>query len=126
MLWNAPIWLNEMLVDIVKFSVGLFIAAGFISTIGLIYDIIYKIKNKRRKTCVSKDTGTLILLGSLLVSCIGLILYYLPQPVIHDDYSFDEISIRIVTPSSETGRITINDKEGLDEFKELFRGNICR
>jgi hypothetical protein len=130
MLWNAPIWLNEMLVDIIKFSVGLFIAAGFISTIGLvykaIYKIIYKIKNKRRMTCFSKDILTLILLGSLLVSCIGLILFYMPQQVLPDEYNFDEISIRIITPSSETDRITIKDKEGLDEFRELFRGSICR
>jgi hypothetical protein len=49
----------------------------------------------------------------------------MPQQVIHDDYSFDEISMKIVAPSSESNRITINDKEGLNEFKEMFRGHIC-
>lgn len=126
MLWNAPIWLNEMLVAIIKFLVELFPFIRFISAAGLIYIIICKIKNKRPLIYSIKDKDTLILSGSLLAACIGLFLFYLPQQVIHDDYSFDEISIKIESPSSTSDRITINDKEGLDEFVEMFRGRICR
>lgn len=126
MFWNAPIWLNEMLVSIIKFLVGFFMFTCFISAVGLIYSIICKIKNKRPLVYWIKDKDTLILLGSILAACIGLILFYLPQQVIHDDYGFDEISIEIASPSSRTDRITINDKEGLAEFKEMFRGHTCR
>lgn len=126
MLWNAPVWLNEMLVELIKFLVELSKYICFVSAAVLIYVIIRKIRNKRLLIHSIKDKGTLILSGSLLAALIGLMLFYLPQPVIHDNYSFDSISVQIIEPSSETDRVTINDKTGLDEFREMFRGRICR
>lgn len=126
MLWNAPIWINEMLVAIIKFFVGLLPFVRFIAAVGLVYIIIRKIKNKRPLMYSIKDKDTLILSGSLLAACIGLIIFYMPQQVIHDNYSFDKISIQIESASSTSDRITISNKKELEEFKEMFRGHICR
>jgi len=126
MFWNAPIWLNEMLVSIIKFFVGLLPFVRFIAAVGLVYIIIRKIKNKRPLIYSIKDKDTLILSGSLLAACVGLILFYMPQQVIHDNYSYDEISVQIESLSSRSDRITISDRKGLDEFKEIFNGRICR
>ncbi|HYF81952.1 MAG TPA: hypothetical protein VEB00_02845 [Clostridia bacterium] len=125
MLWNAPIWLNEMLVAVIKFLVELLPFICIISAGGLIYSIICILRNKGSLRYSIKDKKILFPLGGLLVSCIGLILFYLPQQVMHDSYSFDEISIRIHGSSSESERITIRDKEELEEFKRIFSGQIC-
>ena len=75
-----------MLVSIIKFLVGFFMFKCFISIAGSIYSIICRIKNKIPLVYWIKDKNTLILLGSFLAACIGLILFYLPQQVIHDEY----------------------------------------
>lgn len=42
-------------------------------------------------------------------------------------YNFDEISITTITGSSvKSDRITIKDKERLNEFKDIFRGYLCK
>lgn len=126
MLWNAPIWLNEMLVSIIKFVMEVFPVICIAAPIALVYRIIRKIRGKRSFFSAIRDMDVLILAGSFLVTCISLILFNLPQPVIHDSYSFDEISVRKVSANSESARITLKNQKALDEFRKLFNGISCR
>jgi hypothetical protein len=126
MFRSAPIWLNEMLVSVIKFFVGLFPFICVISAATLIYIIIREIKNKRVLSYNIKKRDILILLGCFFAACIGLFLFYMPQAVIPGNFTFDEISILIESPALRQERITVSDKEGVNVFKEMFRGFKCR
>ncbi len=126
MLWGAPIWLNEIIVTIMKFVVGVLIVICFSAPIALAYCIIRKIRDKRRFFSAIKDRDILVMSGALMAACIGLLLFYLPQPVLHDNISFNEISVQKYGTLSESKRIVLKDEEALDEFRELFSGQRCR
>lgn len=126
MLWNAPIWLNELLLKFITFIIWILILTVTVSIIALTRIAIYKIKAVFKPDTPTPQTNTIVVLACLLVSCIGLILFYYPQPVIPDDYNFASLELVFANAHPTHDRVTITDKKALDEFRSLFDGYVCR
>lgn len=129
MLWNAPIWFNEILVSCTKFIIGILQFFLFIGCFCLLYSfvkfLIHKRKDKRKVIDFIKSRNTLVMLSAIAVSCIALKLFYLPQEVMPDKYIFKEIWIA-ANSSLNADPIIIKDEEKLKEFKDIFRGYLCK
>lgn len=131
MLWNAPIWLNETLVNIIKFIIGvlpIFICIGsFCILYSFIKFLIYKRKYKRKVINFIKSPSALVVFSCIAASSIALRLFYFPQEVMPEKYNFSEIWITTITRSSgKSDPIIIKDKEKLNELKDIFRGYLCK
>jgi len=128
MIWGAPIWFNELLVKITKLLVVFASLVFIVTAIWIIYSLA-KLRlgiRKEEKGLLNYHKERKVLLSSFLLSGIVLVLFYMPQDVMPEKYSFDKISIEKITPSETIGRIEITAREDLDEFSDLFRGYKCR
>lgn len=136
MLWNAPIWLNEILDKYIKLSVEVLTFIFCIAVIGMVLNVInlliYERKESKKLIDFFKGKYILLILWGLLISGvgsgIGLVLFYTPQQVIPDAYELDSMTIQIITEStwSNRERVTITDKDTIDKFRDIFTGQICR
>lgn len=126
MLWNVPIWLNELLLKFITFMIWILILTVSVSIIALIRITISRVKAVCKSDTFSPQANIKIILACFLVSCIGLTLFYYPQPVIPDDYNLVSLELVFANPHPTHDIVTITDKKALDEFKSLFDGYVCR
>jgi hypothetical protein len=132
MLQNVPIWLNEMLVGFFKFIAGvLTFVSCIVPIILLVSFIVFLVHKKEEGKKLSSFFKSKLFLSSicvLLVTGIGLIIFYAPYKVIPDVYEIDSMTIKVVNDSVgfSGDNITINDKDKINEFRKIFSGQICR
>ncbi len=129
MIRYAPIWLNEWLVNIIKLLVYCAFVVFVVMAIWFLYKlIIFMIEMRKEKKILIeffKEKKIIFILCGFLLASFVLVLFYMPQQVLPSNYSFDKISMRMVSPSS-TERIEITNREALEEFSNSFSGYICR
>jgi hypothetical protein len=96
----------------------------------MIYSFIKYLVNKRKsgKKLLDflKDRSIIFGIYCLLVSAAGIALFYAPKSVIPDNYSINDISVNILSSRYSMDRVTINDKDKVNEFKSIFLGQKCR
>lgn len=127
MIWGAPIWLNELIVDIIKLGVNLLFYYIPIVVIYLAYKciiaIIKQLKSNRKKYTVEFHKSNIFLIFSILLSIILLVVFYYPQHVIPDKFSFDSFTI---SAANKSERISISGEGKLRELKKILNEYKCK
>ena len=128
MIWFAPIWFNELLVNAIKLLVGFSLCLFFITATWLIFHLtkfLITLIKENKLTMLLKEKQNLLILSGSLFALFVLILFYFPQEVIPEKYSIKDISIQFRTASETSERIEIFDRKAIDEFSSIIQGYKC-
>lgn len=127
MIWGAPIWLNELIIYIIKLGINLLFYYISIVFIYLVYkciiDITKQIKSSGKKFTIKFNKSNIFLIFSILISIILLVVFYYPQHVIPDKFSLNSITIRA---ANKPERISISSEEKLNELKIILNEYECK
>jgi len=127
MIWNAPVELNVLIVNLIKITIYIFIFLFTISLIAIIDMLIYYIKNKSEPGIFIIKKYIKVLSIGIFLPSIFLLLFYKAHPVFPNNYIFNKITLEYVSTNDIEGeRITITDEKALVEFRKIFEGYCCR
>lgn len=121
MISFAPIWANELLVNLIKALIWLSLGVFIITFISLVNRLI-RLKFSKDHQC---NISFRVLISGLLISSLVLGVFYFPQKVM-GNFILDEIWLKEVSFDSREDGIKITEKDKLDELREIFSGYTCR
>ena len=127
MIWGAPIWLNKLIVDIINLGIYLFLCYIPIAAIYLFYKCIIaitkQIKSSGKEFIIKFNKRTIFFIFSMLLSIMLLVIFYYPQHVIPDKFSFNSFTIHA---ANKPERISISSEEKLSELKKILNEYKCK
>lgn len=126
MIWNAPIWLNKLLVKGINILISLSILFCVIFIIYLLRGLYYKFKSRGKFNEYFTKKTLIIYLCGLVMSINWIVIFYYPKEVLPNHYNFDKVSISVINNSiSNKKELVITDENNLDELKNILRKYKC-
>jgi hypothetical protein len=139
-LCNAPIWLNELLLNAIKICINLLYLTMFIAAIYFVYSYVSFLINKKKKKekfrNIIKRKSNIVIFIITLVSFGIVAAFNSPQKLMPNDYDFSSITIHAKTNGTDifskiNGIVTSYDKtientEKLTELRTLLNEYNCR
>lgn len=126
MIWNAPIWVKQVLLNIVMFAVNIAVIVCVVTPVILIYIVIEELIRKKSFTDFFKGRYLATLMGSLAVSAVILVIFYLPQPIVQEEYEFSSLWISEYKDGLNKEFVSVEDERVLTEFITLLKTYNCR
>lgn len=125
MIWNAPIWLNEGLLSIIMFAVNIAVIICVVLPLIIFYIVIEELISKKSFKSLLKGKYLVTLIGSLVISIVILVVFYLPQSLVQEDYEFSPLWVSEYKDGLDIGPITIEDEKIITEFIALLKTYKC-
>jgi hypothetical protein len=127
MVWGAPIWFNEFIVNTIKLCINMLYLYIPIVSIYVVYKcitFIIKLIRTRNKDFTHKfDKATIFLTFTILLSIALLVTFFNPQQVIPDQCTFDSFTI---IEANRSERISISNDEKLAELRKILNEYTCK
>ncbi|QUH27652.1 hypothetical protein [Vallitalea guaymasensis] len=130
MIRNAPIWVNELLVDSLRIILGLLIIINIIFIIILVRYIIkgiyYKHKKQGKHNEYYSRKKIFLYSGLIIVTAIIISIFYLPREVLpNDDYSIYSMNLHKIYPI-EQNQYNIKELSKLEELERILKDYKCK
>lgn len=121
MISFAPIWVNEVLLFIIKALIWISLGVLVIILISIVNRIIRQKFSKEYQPSVSLR----FLISGLLISSIVLGMYYFPQKTLAN-MIIDEIWIQEVSSDFQGDRVKVTNQDILDDLSQIFSSYSSR
>ncbi|GMQ64454.1 hypothetical protein [Vallitalea maricola] len=130
MIRNAPIWVNELLVDSLRIIIGLLIVINIIFIIILLRYIIkgiyYKHKKQGKHNKYYSRKKIFLYSGIIIVTSIVISVFYLPRQVLpNDDYSIYSMNLNRFYPI-EQNQYNLKDLSKLKKLENILKDYKCK
>jgi hypothetical protein len=126
MIWNSPIWLNELLVNSIKFIVVLSMISLPCSLLYSFYLIYYKIIKKDELIGTIGKKTIAAIISIIVLSSITMLIFYLPKQVFPKHYDFNGFYIQIATPQNRGQRQYTSSETDKQKLIEILKDYKCR
>jgi hypothetical protein len=127
MIWGAPIWFNEFIVNAIKLCINMLYLYIPIVSIYVVYKyitfIIKLIRTRDKDFTFKFDKATIFLTFTILLSIALLVTFFNPQQVIPDQYTFDSFT---VIDANRSERISISNDEKLAQLRKILNEYTCK
>lgn len=126
MIWNVPIWVNQVLLNIIMFAVNSAVIVCVVTPLIIIFIVVEELINKKTFKGLFKGKYLATLMGSLAVSAVILVIFYLPQPIVQEKYEFSSLWLSEYKDGINKENVSIEDEKALTEFISLLKTYKCR
>jgi hypothetical protein len=126
MIWNAPIWVNQLLLNGIMFAVYITVIICVVTPLIIIYIVIEELISKKTFKGIFKGKYLATLIGSLAISAVILVIFYLPLPIVQDEYEFSSLWISEYKDGINKESVSVDDEKVLTEFITLLKHYNCR